>query len=404
MSNTNTIFPTQPIFIPRVMDSSLSELGLKFPALLMDSHHIEWRKGIVEEVIKTTGVFIVDPVTVHLLYPEARKKSNFAKLPYSKDIKPEDLYSNGTDRLNKIIIPSIEDQLSKNAQVIITPSFYAEDTDDVKFPLNLTLLSETLRYLSQKNIELPVFANICIGKRALHRNAVINYIVNLYRDNFKEKLAGYFVTVNDFDAEKADLDQLIGLASLVFKLSNGNDVFVKHMGGFGEVLCAVGASGFCSSLDGGEVFSVANFEQRSGGFGRNGWTYVGEIFDHVNDTELKRIGYTCNCTYCAGSIASSKHDKKLHYLTQRLEALSSLQPLDRNQRIDFMVSKLENAISTVISYRRVHAVALSPIYLQNWLSVLKDTKSWVYEVEQDQEELSKLLEDIENNSNDQSST
>lgn len=404
MSKNKDLFKQLPIFIPRVMDTTIIDLGFTFPAVLMDSHHIEWHKSVVGKITRVTDLLIVDPVTVHLLYPDARKQKNYGKLPYPKDIEPETLYSNATDRLEKIIKPAVNDQLSKNGGVIIAPSFYAEDTDDVKFPLNLTLLSETIRHLEQNKIDKPIFANICIGKGALHRNTVINYIVNLYRDEFKDKVTGYIVSVNDFDAEKADLDQLLGLSALVFKLSNGNNVFVKYLGGFGEVLSTIGASGFCSSLDGGEIFSVKNFEQRINGFGRKGgWTYVGEIFDHVNDTELKKVGYSCSCPHCGGSLPSSKKDKKLHYLYQRLEAMKVLQPLGREKRIEFMIAKLEKAIATVVSYRRRFAISLSPIYLQNWLATIKDAKGWEYEVDQDQKELNKLLEEFKNSNNDKSS-
>lgn len=404
MSKVKSLFQTQPLFIPRVMDTTVSELDIKFPVLLMDSHHIEWRKGVVEKLRGLSDMFIVDPVTVHLLYPDARKKKSYAKLPYPADINPEALYSNATDRLEKVIKPAVKDQEDKGSDVIIAPSFYAEDTDDIKFSLNLTLLSETVRYLEQQQINKPILGNICIGKSALYRNAVINYMVNLYRDEFQEKLAGYLISVNDFDAEKADLDQLLGLSALVFKLSNGNDVFIKYMGGFGEVLTAIGASGFSSSLDGGEMFSVKNFEERTGGFGRNGWTYVSEIFDHVNDALLRKIGYTCSCPHCDGSLPASKKDKKLHYLYQRMLAMSELQPLNREQRIDHMIDKLERAISRVVSYRRTYAVALSPIYLQNWLMVLKDAKDWEYEADQDPKELDQLLEVLKTEGDDKSSS
>lgn len=390
-----TVFKTTPIFIPRVMDTTIAGLGIIFPALLMDSHHIEWHHGVVKEISKLTDLFIVDPVTIHLLYPDARKKKSFEKLPYPKDIQPEALYSNATDRLEKVIKPAVNDQITKGGALIIAPSFFAEDTDDVKFPLNLTLLSETIRYIEQQKIDKPIFANICIGKGALHRNTVVNYIVNLYRDDFKEKIAGYCLSVSDFDAEKADLDQLIGISSLVFKLSNESNVFVKYMGGFGEALCAIGASGFSSSLDGGEIFSVKNFEQRTKGFGRKGgWTYVNEIFDHVNDTELRKIGYTCNCPHCGGSLPASKKDKKLHFLYQKMEATKALQSLTREQKIDLMITKLEKAIITVVSYRRQYAVGLSQNYLQNWLAVLKDAKNWEHETDQDPKELNQLLEQL----------
>lgn len=396
MSNNKPLFKSLPIFVPRVMDTTISDLGITFPALIIDSHHIEWRRGVVDKISKLTNLLIVDPVTVHLLYPDARKKKSFMKLPYPKDIQPETLYSNAKDRLEKVIKPAINDQIKKGGALIIAPSFFAEDTDDVKFPLNLTLLSETLRYIEQQKIDKPIFANIYIGKGALCRNTVVNYIVSLYRDDFKGKVDGYCLSVNDFDAEKADIDELIGISSLVFKLSNGNNVFVKYVGGFGEVLCAIGASGFSSSLDGGEIFSVKNFEQRTKGFGRKGgWTYVNEIFDHVNDTALKKIGYSCNCPYCDGSLPVSKKDKKLHFLYQKMEATKALQGITREQKIEFIIAKLEKAIAMVISYRRQYAVGLNQNYLQNWLAVLKDAKTWEYETEQDPEELNQLLKQLE---------
>jgi len=396
MSNNKTLFKSLPIFVPRVMDTTISDLGITFPALIIDSHHIEWRRGVVDKISKLTNLLIVDPVTVHLLFPAARKKKNFMKLPYPKNIKPETLYSSAKDRLEKVIKPAIDDQIKKGGDLIIAPSFFTEDTDDIKFPLNLTLLSETLRYIEQQKIDKPIFANIYIGKGALRRNTVINYIVSLYRDDFKGKVDGYCLNVNDFDAEKADIDELIGISSLIFKLSNGNNVFVKYVGGFGEVLCAIGASGFSSSLDGGEIFSVNNFEQRTKGFGRKGsWTYVAEIFDHINDTELKKIGYTCNCPYCKGSLPATKKDKKLHFLYQKIKAMKSLESLTREQKIELMITKLEKAIAMVISYRRQYAVGLSQNYLQNWLAVLKDAKTWEYETEQDAEELNQLLKQFE---------
>lgn len=128
------------------------------------------------------------------------------------------------------------------------------------------------------------------------------------------------------------------------------------------------------------------------------------MFDHVNDTELKKIGYTCSCPHCGGSLPASQKDKKLHYLHQRLEGMKSLQPLNRAQRIDFMITKLEQAISLVVSYRRQYAVSLNPIYLQNWLAVLKDAKDWAQETDQDPEELNQLLEDLKGNTDDKSST
>ena len=392
--NNKPLIQTTPIFIPKIYDKTIKEMGISFPALLMESPHVDWHQGVRDEAAKLTNLLIIDPVTSHLLYPNARKKVSYKKLPYPADINSEELFSSQVDRLEKVIKPSINDQISKGASIIIAPYFFAVDTDDFKFNLNLTFLSETITYLEKNNIDTPIFANIALGKEALHRSAVLKYIIDLYKDK-KELLSGYFICINDFNAEKADLDQLNGISFLVFNLSDGNDVFVKYAGGFGEVLCAIGASGFTSGLDGGEIFSVKNFEKRTKGFGRIGsWTYVSEIFDHVNDTELKKIGYICNCPYCRGGLPLRKKEKKLHYLFKKMEAMKAQEHLTRSEKIDYMSKKIQDAIKQVEFFKEKYAVPLSSYYLQNWLKVLENAKNWKHEKVEDTEELNKLLEEL----------
>ena len=66
-----------PIFIPKPLDSEIAELGLKYPAVLMDSHHIEWRSEVAKKIVKVSDLFIVNPVTHFLLYKDARNGKNF---------------------------------------------------------------------------------------------------------------------------------------------------------------------------------------------------------------------------------------------------------------------------------------------------------------------------------------
>ena len=179
------------------------------------------------------------------------------------------------------------------------------------------------------------------------------------------------------------------------EILDGKNVFVKYVGGFGEILCAVGASGFSSGLDGGEIFSVKNFEKRTKGFGRiGGWTYVSEIFDHVNDTELNKIGYTCTCPYCKGGLPLRKKDKKLHYLFKKIEAIKAQEKLTRVEKIDYMTKKIHYAIKQIEFYKEKYAVNLSSYYLQNWLKILKNAKNWKHEEAEDNEKLNKLLENL----------
>lgn len=394
---SKNFFDDKPLFIPKITDLTAIEAGMELPAVLIDLHHTIWRPVVAKTAVEKGVPVIVDPVTLHLLYTGAKNKKNFKKLTYGQDISPEELYSNVDDRLNKVIIPAVTSQINAGASVIIAPAFYSEDTDDIKFTLNLTLLSETLRYLNEQGIELPVFASINLGKGILLRPTVRNYIVDMYGGDFKDKITGYFVTINDLDARKADLDHLIGLSDLVFQLSKDKYVVAKHVGGFGEVLSAVGCSGFSSGLGEGETFSVKNLEDRKKGFGRNGgWTYVPEIFDYANDVELKKIGYQCSCNYCNGGIPEDTKNKKLHFLERRLAIMQALNPLDRQERIKLMKSKLQEAVSLVGQYVRDYGSPFKTDHLQRWIAVLDTAEGWEYMTEDDEATLNALLNELDN--------
>jgi len=278
------MFDKLPSFIPKVTDLTAFEGDFELSAVLMDLPHTKWRPVVAKKAVEEGVPLIVDPATVHLLYPAARDKKNFQKLSYGQDIVPEDLYSSSDERLNRVIIPAVTSQVDAGASVIVAPAFYSEDTEDIKFTLSLTLLSETLRYLDGQAIKMPTFASINLGKGVLLRPTVRHFVVDMYGGDFKDKIDGYFITINDLDDRKSDFDHLVGLADLVFQLSKDKHVFIKNVGGFGEVLSAIGCSGFSSGLGAGEMFSVKNLEARSRGFGRGGgWTYVPEIFDYAND-------------------------------------------------------------------------------------------------------------------------
>lgn len=390
-------FSELPIFIPKITDLAVFEEGFNLPAVLMDLHHTKWRPKVAEKVLESGMTFIVDPVTVRLLYPDAQDKKSFQELPYGDDIEPEDLYSNADDRLRKVIIPAVSSQLEVGSSIVIAPSFYSEDTNDTKFAVNLTLLSETVRYLENQSIDKPLYASIGIGRGVLLRPSVRNYVVDEYsNDLIKSRLAGYFVSVNDLDARKADIDLLLGFADLIFQLSKDKCVFVRHIGGFGEVLSAIGASGFSSGLAEGETFSIKNLESRPKGFGRGGgWTYVPEIFDYANDIELKKINYQCICGFCNGSFPKKAREKKLHFLKRRIDVIKALVPLDREERIQSVKKRLEEATKLVGNYIKQYGSPFKLEHLHKWITVLDAVKNWVHISEDDEGELSALLNELD---------
>lgn len=381
----NKLFSKLPIYIPKVQDSTITEIpDLHLPAVLIDSQHIAWRPKSPKDVKKISDLLIVDPSTHCILYKDAREGKNFQKLPYPQNVEPETLYSDATFRNDKIVAPCIEDQINKGADLIISPYFFAEDTDDTKFGTNITMISESIKYMNDHSISKPLFAMIAIGSTALDRPIVTRYIADRYSVDFKDYLTGYFIVVNDLDCKQQDGSKLLGLAKLVFQLSKEKYIFVKRIGAFGEVLCAIGGSGFISGLEIGETFSVKVLEKKPDKFGqKTNRIYIPELFDYVNDVEAQKIGYKCNCRACKGSLVSDRQTKKLHYLYTRLDTMEKLQNLDRNGRVNLLISRLDSAFKMASTYNSKHGLSLKTVHLINWKSILEASKTWGSEEEED---------------------
>lgn len=380
-----TLFSKLPIYIPKVQDSTISEIpDLHLPAVLIDSPHIAWRPKSAKDVKKVSDLLIVDPVTHCILYKDASEGKNFQKLPYPQKVEPETLYSDAAFRNEKIVAPCIEDQINKGADLIISPYFFAEDTDDTKFGTNITMISESIKYLTDLSISKPLFAMIAIGSTALDRPIVTGYIADRYSVDLNDHLAGYFIVVNDLDCKQQDGSKLFGLAKLVFQLSKEKYVFVKRIGAFGEVLSAIGGSGFISGLEIGETFSVKVLEKKPDKFGqKTNRIYIPELFDYVNDVEAQKIGYKCNCIACKGSLASDRQTKKLHYLYTRLDTMEKLQNLDRDGKVNLLISRLDTAFRMASTYNSKYGLSLKTAHLVNWKSILEASKTWNSEEEED---------------------
>lgn len=392
---TKSLFSQTPIFIPKVRDQKIAELGLKYPAVIMDSHNIEWRPKAAKKIFDVSKLFIVNPVTHFLMCRDARNGTNFKKLPYSKKVEAEKLYSDASFRMDKLVIPCINDQLKKGANIIIAPFLFAEDTDDTKFGLNITMLSESIRYLRTQKINKPLFAMIHVGNSVLSRHVVINYIIDMYTEGFEKDVQGYFIVINDLDCRKTAEETLLGLAKLVFDLSQKKMVFIKRIGAFGEVLSAIGASGFSSGLGEGETLSIKNLQESPKGFSkRSDWTYIPELFDYVNDDEIKKIRYKCRCSACDGAVASDFASKRNHFLFRRLDRMSKLSTFSsRTKRTDFMINLLDNAIKLAGGYNKRYGSPLRMSHLVNWRNILEFTKTWGDK--RDDDMLNELLSDLE---------
>lgn len=389
-----------PIFIPKPtgQEAAFADLGLKYPAFLMDAHIVSRNVVPAKKIAGACDVFVIDPVTNHFVEKVYLTKPSFQKLPHApkEPFKVEDLLSNESLRVEKLIVPAIEYQTSQNTGLIILPYLFSESPDDTKFGINLSMISDSLKYARDKKITKPLFAMINIGSGVLNHPRILNYMIERYDDDFDSKIQGYFIMIDQFDNKRASDEALHGLAHFVFQLlKNKKDVFLLKIGAFGEILSAIGASGFSSGLATGESFYEEGLREKATGFGRpiSKWSYIPELFNYVNDEAIKRTDYKCSCPACNGIIPSDIYSKKAHFLHRRMDIMATLQKYDRPKRIDLMRARLEGAIKLASHYNKKHALALDVNHLINWRNVLESAKHWTHEGDQDKKsvDLDKLI-------------
>lgn len=376
-----------PIFIPKLtgQEGAFVDLDLKYSACLMDAHIVSRFSTPAEKISKACDVFIVDPITNYFVEIGYLQKPTICNLPYSpkEPFRVEDLYRGEVMRVEEMVIPSIEYQINNNADVIILPYLFADDSEHTRFGVNLNLISDGIKYARDKKIKKPLFAMLNMGGVVLSQPRILNYIIERYDDDYGNNIHGYFITMGrDFVHKGASDESLHGLAHLAFQLTkNKKQVFVLRIGAFGEILSAIGADGFSSGIDRGESFDEEGLREKSSNFGRDisKWTYVPELFNHVNDEAIKRTNYKCNCKSCGGSLPKDVFSKKAHFLYRRMETMNELRKLGRTKRIGLMKARLEEAIKLASHYNEKYTLSLQVNHLINWRNVLESAQHWTHD-------------------------
>lgn len=390
----------EPTFIPKLLDESVLKSELPYSHILVEAHYLFYRPDLIAKTREEYPKIIIDPITHSLQFPSINQKPNFKKLPYSSATDIQRILSEPSYRLNSLVVPCIDFQSQNGADFVISPYLCTDDINSTIFNNNLTLLGETLYIIEGREIKPKIFAPICIGGTTLRDRNITNYIVNSYKDKvIHDNISGFFIMVTDFDDRAADEEQLLGLADLVYQLSQEKDVIINHIGGFGEVLNAIGSSAFVSSPGGGETFSLKQMQLGKSGRTRkhDKWRYVPELFDYINEDELveDRMNYKCECFACKNlmSYPSIYAARRTHFLIKRMEAVISLKNKTRIQRIDNMIKKLSDAQILANRYIATLSSDIKTIHLARWKKVLETAKSWNYQ--EDDDELEKLLKELD---------
>ncbi len=392
------------IYIPKLSQSEVSFVeGKTIPGIIMDATLFATYKKPAETIRNATPFFVLDPCTNYFIGDYCKEKPSFEKLPTTPDkpYKIEELLSDEGIRKYKFVKENIDYQVNEGLGQIVLPYLYSDSIDDTKFSLNLTMISDGLRLIERDNVQLPVYTMINLGIEVLHDIEKLNQLIARYSDDFKERIEGYFISIDSFDGRKASLEELERFAFLVFSLSFDKKVFLLKMGDYGKALCCLGADGYSSSLGGGETFNSRSLWKKITARGRNHneKTHVPELFDYLYDEQLKKVGYKCECSVCEDSgLPSNWNGTKEHFLERNLSFMSELSAVPNEHKIDFMILKIEQAIGLATKYNTENVLGLKTDFLIRWKDVLEKAKHWKKEnVAAEEVDLDTLIEEAKAN-------
>lgn len=210
------------------------------------------------KVLRSSGIpFTTDPATNRLTYTAFSKTAGVQELPYSSGdevtpIQKKDFHS--ISQVQEYVKKVIDFQTANGVTELAAPFFFAQNSTDEWFNINLKLLKESIDYRDQYHKSLPLWAGICMNVENWHdedeKNKILNYYVKASPD-------GFFV-YGDPISSQSNLTQLFHYADLLHKLqiSSSSPVVACRVNGLGLILLSLGISGTSSG-----IASLDNFRE-----------------------------------------------------------------------------------------------------------------------------------------------
>ena len=325
-----------------------------FPANFFNFYH----KTV--DVLKSSGIpFTTDPATNRLTYTAFSKTAGVKELPYSSGdevnpIKKKDFHSiiQVQDYVRKVL----EYQIQNGVTELAAPFFFAKNTSDEFFNINLKLLKESIEYRNQNHGELPIWAGICMNVDDWHDDDEKNKILNNY---VKVGPDGYFV-YGDPIHNKSNLVQLYHYSDLLKKLQDSSlvPVVACRVNGFGLILLGLGISGISSGIGSLDNFKESILSDTTEGYAPDPRYYIPELLSMVTlkkrittkliDIHRSTIGSNlrCSCSHCNAIDTGvlSLQDMKLHFLKRRKDEIEEINAINQNDRLKFIYERINTAI------------------------------------------------------------
>ncbi len=384
-------------YVPIVKDSVVNDYGIDSEAVILHASHIMWRPNVLPK-LKEKFKVVIDIETNRLVTADANKSDSYKQLPYNiESANLEKIFTDSTFRLQKLVEPAVQFQIDNGSEIIMAPYLMFNEWRSRTFTVNSELIADTINHLAgRNNTDKPLYAVINISNDALRSIESTSYIKDRYLE-FAEHVRGYIIIPDTYDERNGDPSNSLNLARLVHGLKiAGKDVWVFPIGGFGQVLQALGANNFGSGIFGKETSSVAMFDNDGDIYSRGDrWIYHPGIFVYVNAAALQNSGYTCSCAACNGGVAATLALKKKHDALVRIESAKALLAIPEADRLTYIKGKIEEAIIAVRDYDRQKFGPKSAYYLEKWLGVIDAALTWPATVEEDDELLDDLLGELD---------
>lgn len=342
------------------------------------------------KVLRDSGIpFTTDPATNRLVYTAFSKTRGVLELPYSSgnEVTPtqkKDFHS--ISQVQEHVKKVIDYQIENGVTELAAPFYFAKNTSDEWFNINLKLLKESIDYRDEHHSNMPLWAGICMNVENWHdeeeKTRILNYYVKAAPD-------GFFV-YGDPIGNQSNLTQLFHYSDLLMKLQSNSSapVIASRVNGFGLILLSLGLSGICSGIGSLDSFRESILSDVQEGYSADPRYYIPELMSMVSlkkrvttkltDIAKSSIGQQlkCNCSYCNGveSGTISQQNMKLHFLKRRKDEVLEIAKIQPENRLAFIESKVEQAIKyrKILASERVDVGDFS--HLDTWYSLIQQFK------------------------------
>ena len=311
-------------------------------------------------VLRSSGItFTTDPATNRLIYTAFSKTVGVQELPYSSGdevtpIQKKDFHA--ISQVQEYVKKVLDFQIQNGVTELAAPFFFAKNTSDEWFNINLKLLKEAIDYRDAYHKDLPIWAGICMNVEGWHDDDEKNAILNRY---VKTNPDGFFV-YGDPICNQSNLTQLFHYGDLLRKLQSSSSVPVVacRVSGLGLILLSAGVSGISSGMGALDNFKESILCDTQEGYAADPRYYISELLSMVSlkkgvTTKLTAISKStigsklkCGCKFCVdiSSGAVSHRNMKLHFLQRRREEIDELAKIDPKDRLNYIGDRIEQAL------------------------------------------------------------